>query len=796
MTDDTAIPVGAEVAVRPEHLRALNATKTKENADETRKAHRRRIKNIIKWWMSEYPDYFEVGTRLLSAEEKADPMKFFHTCDRDIIYSGLRVDMVLAYMAGTKQKDGGDTIYTHSHMRKVHDAILFGARTVKEVLSTSYYSEMDSFLNSFKKECADARSRGNVDAKSADPISFSLYRLILTWAIERGNIYVWVWTILQWNLMARSISIDPLALHNIAISEDHFVIRHDSTKSDKEGEKIHNKAVYCNPLDPILCPGVSLGIWLSLNQNTFRDNSERIFIRRGARVGSAAHRYCEQLLQIMKAHWGIVQTYITTMSAHGIRKGSATHVSCATTCPPPIASIANRGDWSMGKVLDVYWQFADVGDAYLGRCLCGLDPNLSTFAVLPPHWTVDNPVRDPDIEDALQLMYGVIIARHPNSIAVLVRLLASVAFASDWLLASSALHPGHPLSAVPLLQNPELLNRLKTKITIEPTNSLAVSTGIPPHVKQLNLMTSLLELCQTTLLRVNEQSTIVRESIFEAMELRAIENGQITRHQIVDILDEFRTGIRDDVRAQIELIQAVPGIIRPGVSGAAAISNGGGHQGTLYTYAGRFWDVPRTFAFPASVKRDVGWRLWLQGMPAHTEVGENGELMQNKIKAFRTFLPARLPKKLAEVYKLHWRPLFGMMEKGVGEIPELLTAEIVNSLYDLGTEYLKTRVSYVFQNDKLRHNDWMIATWAKYLSRSVIMKKGTDSDKQHLPVATYLNRPRAAGLKRRRGAAVNRPQQQPERQRRRGPHTAIVELEAEQIAHAANNNSSDDDLQI
>ncbi len=81
---------------------------------------------------------------------------------------------------------------------------------------------------------------------------------------------------------------------------------------------------------------------------------------------------------------------------------------------------ANRGDWSMGKVLDVYWQFADVGDAYLGCCLCGLDPNFSSFSVLPPHWTVDNLVEDPDINDALQLMYGVILARHPTSIAVLV----------------------------------------------------------------------------------------------------------------------------------------------------------------------------------------------------------------------------------------------------------------------------------------------------------------------------------------------------------------------------------------
>ena len=133
--------------------------------------------------------------------------------------------------------------------------------------------------------------------------------------------------------MVRSISIDPLALHNITISEDHFVIRHDSTKSDKEGAKILSKPVYCNPLDFVLCPGVSVGVWLSLNQNTFRNNSERIFIRHGAQLGSAAHRDCEQLLTILKAHWDIVQTYITTMSAHGIRKGSATHVACATTAP-------------------------------------------------------------------------------------------------------------------------------------------------------------------------------------------------------------------------------------------------------------------------------------------------------------------------------------------------------------------------------------------------------------------------------------------------------------------------------
>jgi hypothetical protein len=50
-----------------------------------------------------------------------------------------------------------------------------------------------SFLQSFKKKPGDARGHGNVDKKIADPISIPLFRMILTWAIERGNIFVcWV----------------------------------------------------------------------------------------------------------------------------------------------------------------------------------------------------------------------------------------------------------------------------------------------------------------------------------------------------------------------------------------------------------------------------------------------------------------------------------------------------------------------------------------------------------------------------------------------------------------------------
>jgi hypothetical protein len=126
VTDDSAVTLGAEVEVRAEHVSAVNATKTKESFVETRRGHRRRMKKLIEWWMIEYPDYFEVGTRVLSAEEKADSMKYYHTCDRDIEYEGLRVDMVIAYMAATKAKATEEGAvakrYSYEHMRKIHDA--------------------------------------------------------------------------------------------------------------------------------------------------------------------------------------------------------------------------------------------------------------------------------------------------------------------------------------------------------------------------------------------------------------------------------------------------------------------------------------------------------------------------------------------------------------------------------------------------------------------------------------------------------------------------------------------------
>jgi hypothetical protein len=51
-------------------------------------------------------------------------------------------------------------------------------------------------------------------------------------------------------------------------------------------------------------------------------------------------------------------THGLVYTGRGVRKGSATQASAGTTCPPPVSLIAARGEWSMGKVLDVYYHHA------------------------------------------------------------------------------------------------------------------------------------------------------------------------------------------------------------------------------------------------------------------------------------------------------------------------------------------------------------------------------------------------------------------------------------------------------
>ena len=440
-TNDAVPILGNELDdIGDDHLKLVRETEGHAASRDRDKDYRRRIKRIYQWLETNCVDYCKIGVKTLSNEEKNDPDVFHYRNEKDLVYEGMNPKYIKSFLSSKKVKSNGN-LYSFPDIRKYKDAIQWGANQVSAALPTNFYIEMDKFLTGFKKETKMAKRQGKLDEKEADPISWKLYSLICQWAIENRNLLVWVFTIMQWNCMARAVNIGALAYHQFSTSDDNIQIKYDKSKKDQLGEKCNDKHIYANPYDPLVCPFLSLGIWFAHDVERL-SNQHSLFGYDSTHEKAAQQTYCNQLSEIVKSHSCEVKQYVREkhMNAHGLRKGLATHATSGTTCPPSLPSICNRGEWAMGKVFDVYWHFCNSGDYYLGRVLCGLDPNNESFSVLPPHFNVDGDLMsDADIKTGMQLMYGSILESHGtnselNPTGFLLIIFASVIYHSDWLI--------------------------------------------------------------------------------------------------------------------------------------------------------------------------------------------------------------------------------------------------------------------------------------------------------------------------------------------------------------------------
>ena len=143
----------------------------------------------------------------------------------------------------------------------------------------------------------------------------TLFQLILKWAIEEGQILVWVYSLLQWNCMARSKNIGELAYHNFRTGDDYIKIRYDKTKADQSGEKVKDKHIYANPFNPLVCPVLSLGIWFAL-ESKHLGSITSVFGTEKTEVGAPSKNYTCAISAIMQRHKDHVAEYIRTNHAN------------------------------------------------------------------------------------------------------------------------------------------------------------------------------------------------------------------------------------------------------------------------------------------------------------------------------------------------------------------------------------------------------------------------------------------------------------------------------------------------
>jgi hypothetical protein len=174
-TDDSAPILGADIEVQVVHRQGVRTTEQRGLNVVTKRNYRNRLKEIYTFFKTAYPEYYNVGVQELSEEERTDLDSFHWKNSHDLIYAGLNVSLVKAFLANKKLKGNGNTS-SHVQLRKYHDAILWGSQEASQLLPKDYYFEMDKFLQSYRKETVDAKKEGKLDEQEADPISWSLFK--------------------------------------------------------------------------------------------------------------------------------------------------------------------------------------------------------------------------------------------------------------------------------------------------------------------------------------------------------------------------------------------------------------------------------------------------------------------------------------------------------------------------------------------------------------------------------------------------------------------------------------------
>ena len=487
---------------------------------------------------------------------------------------------------------------------------------------------------------------------------------------------------------------------------------------------------------------------------------------------TAASRYQEQLMGLVASNKEAVSNHIRIdhMNAYGLRKGSATMAVSGTTSPPPISSIARRGEWSMGKVLDVYWHFSEPGDHYLGRILAGLDPTNASFGNLPPHWILNNSMENDDISHAMTLLFGPILAKHGGSAsdptAMLLRCAACIVYHSESLLSQMVSHPGHSFTKIAILHDRDLLQRLCDLVTIDPTHGVMdKATGIPPHV---GLASKIKEILSQTIILAQvqkEQETTLVAALESAIDNKAWDSGNITGSRLREILDSYQSQSSKLVDVRLQSVDTQLKLIQESFF---ELTSGRGNEqprriipiirdntntkicSNVYQYNGQFYDVPETFEFPKVILRDA-MRFWYIGQTVSKDCSQ-------VVKPFRNirFVPVRLKN----IYKLQWKCIFSYLEKGI-KLSESdaknPTVNKMNEIYDDFVLYLKSTCEYCFTKKKGNPMSWSISTWSMRTRRSSILKDGTESDKEYASTSDVTGRNRPRGCISRKRVLIDNP---------------------------------------
>ena len=181
---------------------------------------------------------------------------------------------------------------------------------------------------------------------------------------------------------------------------------------------------------------------------------------------------------------------------------------------------------------------------------------------------------------------------------------------------------------MPLMNDPQLLERLRVKVGLTMGGQVSRITGIPPHVENTMLCTTFLKLCSETLVDVKELTTNIKAAVSAAHEEKAEENGHLTGERLKIMFDNYQDRalkIIDDRMKDMPMrpvVEEEHDIVIDNFAGGPIdetqdinvdVNIAERQQHRFHTRGGKMSHDPKNFSFPTNAKLLTKWQLWVGG---------------------------------------------------------------------------------------------------------------------------------------------------------------------------------------
>jgi hypothetical protein len=462
------------------------------------------------------------------------------------------------------------------------------------------------------EENDDLYTGWNAD-EAKQPMSVDLLKAILGWLLDWGTmdgVFARCYLLLTWNLCCRVENTALIKMSDISWSSafDAFSVRFAHSETDQLGENAkHERHIYANPVDPLVCPLLTLASYFTccFNADTVPDHS---FLFPGP---CQQGRFSKILLNILQRNVETVRRLgyeVKDIGTHSIRKGASTYLT-SLVGGPPAAAILVRGGWSMGNVKDRYFKYADMGDQYVGRCLTMTPIMQESLACSPPFFRSTDSAAEEWISSNCKSQFGALY-----DVVGFGRLiwmcLASMVYHRQWIESRCRGH--HVIrDCSHIYRTNETLEWMAKDanfvVVTSPWNDKEhVFTGVPPHCALMQ---------QLMVIRDSQHNILDSfvDNVVAGLNRAGVTGEALTTERIREMMNEFREDIRQSLRLSnmrnvgtetvADVIEETDG--EPYVEDDRIVYR-------VHFHSGGIFRVPLDWRFPRCGIRDL-WRQWWIG---------------------------------------------------------------------------------------------------------------------------------------------------------------------------------------